>query len=98
MKIYKGESQDSVIYCAPSQERVKRFRKLHSEGDILKGKVLRYFNPRQALIQVDEQQLMARLKTNPLVGEEVIFRVEQLYLHIVLKECSSLEKGLNTYI
>ena len=51
----------------------------------------------QQMIQVEDQRLMALLKTNPPVGEEVSFSVEQLYPHIVLKELSKFNE-LNTYI
>ncbi len=92
-----NDSDNDIIYFAPSEKRVKRFRKKHAVGDVLKGKVLKYFSPRQAMLQVEGQRLMALLKTNPPVGEEVSLKVEQLYPHIILKESSNLQ-ALNTYI
>ncbi len=92
-----NDSDNNLIYFAPSEKRVKRFRKKHAVGDVLKGRVVKYYSPIQAMIQVEEHRLMALLKTNPPVGEEVSFTVEQLYPHIILKEISKFNE-LNTYI
>ncbi len=92
-----NDSENNIIYFAPSEKRVKRFRKKHAQGDVVTGRIIKYYSPMQAMIQVEEQRLMALLKTNPPVGEEVSFSVEQLYPHIVLKEISKFNE-LNTYI
>lgn len=92
-----NDSDNDIIYFAPSEKRVKRFRKNHAVGDVLEGRVLKYFSPQQAMIQVEKQRLMALLKTNPPVGEKISLRVEQLYPHIILKESSKFNE-LNTYI
>ena len=98
MRINRSDDSDSnFIYFAPSEKRVKRFRKKHAVGDVINGKILKYYSQRQAMIQVEEQRLMALLKTNPPVGEEVSLEVKQLHPHIVLKEISKFNE-LNTYI
>ncbi|WP_319759157.1 hypothetical protein [Maridesulfovibrio sp.] len=62
------------------------FRKKFSVGDILQGKLLKWYQPKLGWILIQDLELLASIQTNASPGDILTFHVEQLYPDIILKE------------
>lgn len=79
-------------------KRTRAFQRRHQVGDEVEGVVLRLLGDRQALLEIDNQKMVALLQSFPPEGQLVRFTVTQLHPCIILKEQASGASGLNVYI
>jgi hypothetical protein len=97
MRINRRSFNSNLIYFAPDEERVKKFRKKFKLGDRIRARILKFIDERRAIILVGDIKLIAYLKKEVGVGEHISLEVKQLYPHIILKQ-SKDNKGLSLYI
>ncbi|WP_319779152.1 hypothetical protein [Maridesulfovibrio sp.] len=69
-----------------SSERTAIFRKRFSVGDILQGKLIKWYQPKLGWVVIQDLELLASIQTNAAPGDILTFHVEQLYPDIILKE------------
>ncbi len=93
----RRNSKVNLIYFSPDPDRVAKFRKKYKKGDRLRAKVLKQLDPQRAIILVGDVKLIALLKKEVSVGEDIILEVKQLTPHVILKHVED-KKGLNIYI
>lgn len=93
----KRTNQSNLIYFSPDPERVTKFRKKYKKGDRIRAKVIKHLDPKRVIILVGDVRLIALLKKDVSVGEDIILEVKQLTPHIILKHIEE-KKGLNIYI
>ena len=98
MKTKRSTSTAEQITFASSPGRTQAFRRRHRVGDEVEGVVLRLLGERQALLEIDNQKMVALLQSFPPEGQLVRFSVVQLQPYIILKEQTSSASGLNVYI
>ncbi len=88
----------SLLYFSPDEARVRRFRAKYKPGQRVQGKLLRLVGPRQGIIAVEDQKLLAYFKSNPPENANLTFKIVQLHPHIVLQEEASLSNRFDLYI
>ncbi|MGE4298744.1 MAG: hypothetical protein AB7E47_12000 [Desulfovibrionaceae bacterium] len=66
--------------------RKERFRRAHRVGDRLTGRLLRWQAEGLAWVEVDGQEMLARIESRPAPGQELAFLVLRLDPDIELKE------------
>lgn len=71
-----------------TNSRSEYFRNKHRPGDRVRGTILGYDAPGLAWVEIEDQQLLARIGAGGLVGERRFFRILTLYPDIVLKDLS----------
>ncbi|ACS80657.1 hypothetical protein [Maridesulfovibrio salexigens] len=69
-----------------SSARSAMFRKRFSVGDILQGKLIKWYQPKLGWVIIEDLELLASIQTNAAPGDILTFHVEQLYPDIILKE------------
>lgn len=69
-----------------SSARSAAFRKRFSVGDILQGKLIKWYQPKLGWVIIDDLELLASIQTNAAPGDILTFHVQQLYPDIILKE------------
>ena len=79
-----------------SEDRVESFRRRHRLGERLPGRLLRWAGPGMAWVEVDGQELLARLDAGPEPGAELLFQVRRLVPDIVLQELGASGGGEET--
>ncbi|WP_320008906.1 hypothetical protein [Maridesulfovibrio sp.] len=62
------------------------FRKKFAVGDILQGKILKWYQPKLGLVLIQDLELLANIQSNASLGDILTFHVQQLYPDIILKE------------
>ncbi len=62
------------------------FRKKFAVGDILQGKLLKWYKPKLGWVIIQDLELLANIQTNAAPDDILTFHVQQLYPDIILKE------------
>lgn len=79
--------------------RSAMFRKKFAVGDILQGKLLKWYQPKLGWVIIQDLELLASIQTNATPGDILTFHVQQLYPDIILKEINPAHlNGQGTYI
>ncbi|WP_421902667.1 hypothetical protein [Maridesulfovibrio sp.] len=82
-----------------SSARSAMFRKRFSVGDVLQGKLIKWYQPRLGWVIIEDLELLASIQTNAAPGDILTFHVQQLYPDIILKEINPDHlNGQGTYI
>jgi hypothetical protein len=87
-----------ILYFAPDEARVRRFRKKYKPGQQVRGRLLRMVGRRQGLIAIEDHKLLAYFKSNPPVNSHLTFKIVQLHPHIVLQEEAAPSDRFDLYI
>ena len=69
-----------------SSARSAIFRKKFAVGDILQGKLIKWYQPKLGWVIIQDLELLANIQTNASPGDILTFHVQQLYPDIILKE------------
>lgn len=67
-------------------ERSTMFRRKYAVGDILQGKLVKWYKAGLGWVIIEDQELLASIQTNAAPGDILTFLVQQLYPDIILKE------------
>lgn len=86
MKISRYGSRGFGGGGSKSSARSTMFRKRFSVGDILQGKLIKWYQPKLGWVVIEDLELLASIQTNATPGDILTFHVEQLYPDIILKE------------
>lgn len=69
----------------PPRNLVK-FQQSHRVGEIVEGKILKYYNQKEALVEVEGIKLIATVWPNYPVGQKIKLSILSLNPQIILKE------------
>ena len=86
MKIRKERGYGG--HNASHKNRAQTFRRTHSVGQIVHGRLLRWEQPGLGWVSIDNQPLLASLSSRPSPGALLSFRIQKLSPEIVLQEIS----------
>ncbi|WP_320174999.1 hypothetical protein [Maridesulfovibrio sp.] len=86
MKISRYGSRGFGGGGSKSSARSAMFRKRFSIGDILQGKLIKWYQPKLGWVIIEDMELLANIQTNAAPGAILTFHVQQLYPDIILKE------------
>jgi hypothetical protein len=103
MKIRGGSGQGGGFPGRGGGGRADDFRRGHTVGQTVRGRLLRYEAPRRCWVEIDGRDLLAEIGRDASPGEYLVFRIESLTPDIVLRELSdaelrSQEGGLNLMV
>jgi len=86
MKISRYGNRGSGGGDNKSSARSAMFRKKFAVGDILQGKLLKWYKPKLGWVIIQDLELLANIQTNAAPDDILTFHVQQLYPDIILKE------------
>lgn len=70
----------------PPTRNLVKFQQAHRVGEIVEGKILKYYNQKEALVEVEGIKLIATVLPNYSLSQKIKLVIMSLYPQIILKE------------